>query len=160
VIRFKGSEPIIAVSHSPFRAIRVGRANQGKPWAKLFWPLRATDWPYDRRDENSPTCPSPNVQTTQALRACQKPSTQTTPHCGTPTPADPNSRFTIWVYRWLSSWINCRASRNAATGSRSYAVRRASFSQYERLGSARISLRFILTFTARVSINLETDSAS
>ena len=19
---------------------------QGKPWAKLFWPLRATDWPY------------------------------------------------------------------------------------------------------------------
>ena len=81
-------------------------------------------------------------------------------HCGIPTPADPNSRLTIWVYRWPSSWSNCRASRKAATGSLSYAVRRASFSQYETPGSARISLRFILTFTARVSINLDTDSAS
>ena len=33
--------------------IPVGELTQGKPWAKLFWPLRATDWPafasWDRR---------------------------------------------------------------------------------------------------------------
>ena len=95
----------------------------------------------------------------RAVPPGQKPPAHSA-HCDMPTPADPNSRLTIWVYRWPSSWSNCRASRKAATGSRSYAVRRASFSQYETLGSERISLRFILTFTARVSINLDTDSAS
>jgi hypothetical protein len=79
---------------------------------------------------------------------------------GKPKPAAPNSRLTIWVYRWPRSWSNCRASRSAATGSRSYAVRSASFSQCETLGSARISLRIILTFTARIPTNLGSDSAS
>jgi hypothetical protein len=37
-IRFKGSEPIIAVS----------------PWATLFRPLWATDWPDNRRGTNQP----------------------------------------------------------------------------------------------------------
>src|ERR1700722_15765410 len=29
---------------APSGLIRVGEITQGKPWAKLFWPLRATDW--------------------------------------------------------------------------------------------------------------------
>src|ERR1700722_15474868 len=38
---------------APSGLIRWGKITQGKPWAKLFWPLRATDWvasdPKDRR---------------------------------------------------------------------------------------------------------------
>jgi hypothetical protein len=29
---------------APSGLIRVGRFSQGKPWAMLSWPLRATDW--------------------------------------------------------------------------------------------------------------------
>jgi hypothetical protein len=32
--------PLVA----PSGPIWVGEITQGKPWAKLFWPLRATDW--------------------------------------------------------------------------------------------------------------------
>jgi hypothetical protein len=39
-----GSEPILAVPGGPFRANSGGGITQGKPWAMLFWPLRATDW--------------------------------------------------------------------------------------------------------------------
>ncbi len=48
-IRFKGPEPIIAASRGPFsfRANSGGGTTQGKPWATLFRPLRATGWPYD-----------------------------------------------------------------------------------------------------------------
>jgi hypothetical protein len=43
-IRFKSSAPILAALGGPFRANSGGGNTQGKPWAKLFWPLRATDW--------------------------------------------------------------------------------------------------------------------
>ena len=36
---------------SPSGLTRVGRTTQGKPWATLFRPLRATDWPYDQEGE-------------------------------------------------------------------------------------------------------------
>ncbi len=42
-IWFKGSEPILAILVAPSGLIRVG-ISQGKPWAMLYWPLRATDW--------------------------------------------------------------------------------------------------------------------
>src|ERR1700675_2641399 len=29
---------------APSGLIRLGGITQGKPWAMLFWPLRATDW--------------------------------------------------------------------------------------------------------------------
>jgi hypothetical protein len=37
-------EPILAVPGGPFRVNSGGEITQGKPWAMLFWPLRATDW--------------------------------------------------------------------------------------------------------------------
>jgi hypothetical protein len=37
-------EPFRVRVSGPFRAKRYFRLTQGKPWAKLFWPLRATDW--------------------------------------------------------------------------------------------------------------------
>jgi hypothetical protein len=43
-IRFNSSAPILAALGGPFRANSGGGNTQGKPWAKLFWPLRATDW--------------------------------------------------------------------------------------------------------------------
>ena len=50
-IRSRGSKVIPGVA--PSGLILVGEITQGKPWAKLFWPLRATDWaasgPEDRR---------------------------------------------------------------------------------------------------------------
>jgi hypothetical protein len=42
-MRFKGSEPILADPVPPSGLIRMG-ISQGKPWAKLFCPLRATEW--------------------------------------------------------------------------------------------------------------------
>jgi hypothetical protein len=42
-IQSVGSESIPAVPASPFRAHSGGGLTQGKPWAMLFWPLRATD---------------------------------------------------------------------------------------------------------------------
>jgi hypothetical protein len=42
-IRSKGSESILAASGGPFRANSGGGITQGKPWAMLSWPLRATD---------------------------------------------------------------------------------------------------------------------
>jgi hypothetical protein len=42
--RFIGADSRAPGSPFSFRAKRVGRIFQGKPWAKLSWPLRATDW--------------------------------------------------------------------------------------------------------------------
>jgi len=42
-IRLKGSEPILAVPGGSFTANSDGGITQGKPWAMLSWPLRATD---------------------------------------------------------------------------------------------------------------------
>jgi hypothetical protein len=42
-------ERVLAGIVAPSGLILVGGVPQGKPWAKLFWPLRATDWRYDRR---------------------------------------------------------------------------------------------------------------
>jgi hypothetical protein len=43
-IRLRGSEPILAIFGGPFRANSGEGISQGKPWAMLYWPLRATDW--------------------------------------------------------------------------------------------------------------------
>jgi lysophospholipase L1-like esterase len=42
-VRFKNSAPIPAAVGGPFRANSGEGNTQGKPWAKLFWPLWATD---------------------------------------------------------------------------------------------------------------------
>jgi hypothetical protein len=36
-------ERVLAALVAPSGPIRVGGISQGKPWAMLFWPLRATD---------------------------------------------------------------------------------------------------------------------
>ena len=41
-MRFKGPEPIFIVLLAPAGLILVGELIQGKPWAMLFWALRAT----------------------------------------------------------------------------------------------------------------------
>jgi hypothetical protein len=40
----KCPEPILAVPGGAFRANSGEGITQGKPWAMLFWPLRATEW--------------------------------------------------------------------------------------------------------------------
>jgi hypothetical protein len=40
--RLGAFEPVRVRVSGPFRAKRHFRLTQGKPWAKLFWPLRAT----------------------------------------------------------------------------------------------------------------------
>jgi hypothetical protein len=37
-------ERVLAGLVAPSGLIRAGEISQGKPWAMLFWPLRATDW--------------------------------------------------------------------------------------------------------------------
>jgi len=37
-------EWVLAGLVAPSGLIRVGGITQGKPWAMLFWPLRATEW--------------------------------------------------------------------------------------------------------------------
>ena len=40
-----GREPIVSAPNGPFRAHSAGgELTQGKPWAKLCWPLRATEY--------------------------------------------------------------------------------------------------------------------
>jgi hypothetical protein len=38
-----GCKPMLAVQNGPFRANSAREPTQGKPWAMLFWPLRAMD---------------------------------------------------------------------------------------------------------------------
>jgi hypothetical protein len=39
----KDPEPVLAILGGPFRANRIEEITQGKPWAMISWPLRATE---------------------------------------------------------------------------------------------------------------------
>jgi hypothetical protein len=61
-------KPILAVAGSPFRAKSGVQITQGKPWAKLSWPLRAVN-SVPRLDSyfgNTTLCPSTIAIATEA----------------------------------------------------------------------------------------------